>query len=298
MQKLAEICVRRPVFAMVMILVLVVVGFVSFTRLGVDRFPEVDFPTVTVSTSLPGSSPEAVETEISKVIEDAVGTLSGIEELRSSSSEGNSNVSVQFVLEKDVDVAVQEVRDAVALARGRLPDDVEEPTVRRFDPSQIPIMSIAVTADRPLRQVTEYADKTLRRQIESANGVGLVNVRGGAFRQINVWLDANRLSAVGLTVNEVTRALQTQNVEIPGGRIEQGQRNLTLRTRGRFESVEEFNDIVLRAGEGSQVLLSDVARVEDGAAELTSASEIMAVPRCSFRFSSRVVRIRCLLLTA
>jgi HAE1 family hydrophobic/amphiphilic exporter-1 len=259
---------------MVMILVLVVVGFVSFTRLGVDRFPEVDFPTVTVSTSLPGSSPEAVETEISKVIEDAVGTLSGIEELRSSSSEGNSNVSVQFVLEKDVDVAVQEVRDAVALARGRLPDDVEEPTVRRFDPSQIPIMSIAVTADRPLRQVTEYADKTLRRQIESANGVGLVNVRGGAFRQINVWLDANRLSAVGLTVNEVTRALQTQNVEIPGGRIEQGQRNLTLRTRGRLQSVEEFNDIVLRAGEGSQVLLSDVARVEDGAAELTSASEI------------------------
>jgi HAE1 family hydrophobic/amphiphilic exporter-1 len=114
-----------------------------------------------------------------------------------------------------------------------LPDDVEEPTVRRFDPSQIPIMSIAVTADRPLRQVTEYADKTLRRQIESANGVGLVNVRGGAFRQINVWLDANRLSAVGLTVNDVTRALQTQNVEIPGGRIEQGQRNLTLRTRGR-----------------------------------------------------------------
>jgi HAE1 family hydrophobic/amphiphilic exporter-1 len=274
MQKLAEICVRRPVFAMVMILVLVVVGFVSFTRLGVDRFPEVDFPTVTVSTSLPGSSPEAVETEISKVIEDAVGTLSGIEELRSSSSEGNSNVSVQFVLEKDVDVAVQEVRDAVALARGRLPDDVEEPTVRRFDPSQIPIMSIAVTADRPLRQVTEYADKTLRRQIESANGVGLVNVRGGAFRQINVWLDANRLSAVGITVNDVTRALQTQNVEIPGGRIEQGQRNLTLRTRGRLQSVEEFNNIVLRAGEGSQVLLSDVARVEDGTAELTSVSEI------------------------
>jgi HAE1 family hydrophobic/amphiphilic exporter-1 len=274
MQKLAEVCVRRPVFAMVMILILVVVGFVGFTRLGVDRFPEVDFPTVSVSTSLPGSSPEAVETEISKVIEDAVGTLSGIEELRSSSSEGNSNVSVQFVLEKDVDVAVQEVRDAVALARRRLPDDVEEPTVRRFDPSQIPIMSIAVTADRPLRQVTQYADKTLRRQIESANGVGLVNVRGGEFRQINVWLDANRLSAVGLTVNDVTRALQTQNIEVPGGRIEQGNRNLTLRTIGRLQTVEDFNNIVLRAGEGSQVLLSDVARIEDGTAEPDSASEI------------------------
>ncbi|HEX8835086.1 MAG TPA: efflux RND transporter permease subunit, partial [Abditibacteriaceae bacterium] len=122
MQKLAELCVRRPVFASVLVLVLVVIGLLGFTRLGVDRYPQVDFPTVTVSTTLPGSSPEAVETEITKRIEDAVGTISGIEDLRSSSSEGSSNVTVQFVLEKDVDVATQEVRDKVALVQRDLPE--------------------------------------------------------------------------------------------------------------------------------------------------------------------------------
>ncbi len=278
MQKLAEVCVRRPVFAAVLVLVLLVVGAVSFTRLGVDRFPQVDFPTVNVTTILPGSSPEAVETEITKKIEDAVGTLSGIDELRSSSSEGVSNVTVTFVLEKDVDVATQEVRDKVGQARGQLPRDVEEPIVRRFDPSQIPIMSIAVTADRPMREVTEYADKTLRRQLESANGVGQVNVRGGLLRQINVWLDAYKMRAADITVTDVTRALQAQNIEVPGGRIQQAERELTLRTRGRLQSVKDFENIVLRAESGGQILLGDVARVEDGVAEPTSASEMDGRP--------------------
>lgn len=274
MQKLAEICVRRPVFAAVLILILVVVGSASFFRLGVDRFPEIDFPTVTVVTTLPGSSPEAVETEISKKIEDAVGTLSGIDELRSSSSEGVSTVTITFVLEKDVDVATQEVRDKVSLAQRDLPRDVDPPIVRRFDPSQIPIMSIAVSADRPIGQVTEYADKTLRRQIESANGVGEVNLRGGQIRQVNIWLDAYKLRSVNLTVNDVTKALQAQNIEVPGGDVDQGARKLTLRTLGRLTTVKQFNDIVLRAQNGGQILLSDVARVDDGLAEATSYSEL------------------------
>ncbi|MDF2439874.1 MAG: hypothetical protein JWN98_858 [Abditibacteriota bacterium] len=274
MQKLAELCVRRPVFASVLILVLVVVGMVGFTRLGVDRYPQVDFPTVTVITSQPGSAPEAIETEITKVIEDSVGTLSGIEELRSYSSEGQSSVSIQFVLEKDVDVAVQEVRDKVSLVQRQLPDDVEPPIVRRFDPSQIPIMSIAVTSDRNIREVTEYADKVIRRRIESANGVGEVSLRGGLARQINVWLDAYKLRSFNLTVNEVTRALQQQNVEVPGGRVEQAERTLTLRTRGRLQDVKDFETIVLRAENGAEVLLRDVARVEDGVAEAESTSEI------------------------
>ena len=274
MQKLAEICVRRPVFAAVLILILVVVGTASFFRLGVDRYPEIDFPTVTVVTTLPGSSPEAVETEISKKIEDAVGTLSGIDEMRSSSSEGVSTVTITFVLEKDVDVATQEVRDKVSLAQRDLPKDVDPPTVRRFDPSQIPIMSIAISSEQPIGQVTEYADKTLRRQIESANGVGEVDLRGGQPRQINIWLDANKLRSVNLTVNDVTKALQAQNIEVPGGDVDQGARKLTLRTLGRLTTVKQFNDIVLRARNGGQVLLSDVARVDDGLAEATSYSEL------------------------
>ncbi len=274
MQKLAEICVKRPVFASVLILVFVVVGWIGFSRLGVDRYPQVDFPTVTVVTTQPGASAEAIETEVTKKIEDAVGTLSGIEQITSNSSEGNSNVTVQFVLEKNVDVAVQEVRDKVALTQNQLPKDIDPPTVRRFDPSQIPIMSIAITADRPIREVTEYSDKVLRRRIESADGVGEVDVRGGRARQINLFLDAYKMRALGITVTDVTRALQSQNLEIPGGRIEQPNRTLTLRTRGKLQNVEDFNNIILRAEGGSQVVFSDVGRVEDGVADATSVSEI------------------------
>lgn len=278
MQKLAELCVRRPVFATVLVLILIVVGFVSFTRLGVDRFPEIDFPTVVVSTVVPGSSPEAVETEVTKVIEDAAGTISGIEELRSTSAESQSTVTVQFVLEKDVDVAVQEVRDKVALVQRRLPEGIDPPTVQRFDPSQLPIMSIAVSAQRPLREVTEYADKVLRRQLETADGVGQVSVRGGSLRQINIWLDAFKLRAVGLTVSDVNRALQAQNIEIPGGRIEQTEKTLTLRTRGRLQNVNDFNNIVLRAENGGEVPLSEVARVEDGVADRDNIAELNGQP--------------------
>jgi HAE1 family hydrophobic/amphiphilic exporter-1 len=274
MQKLAEICVRRPVFATVLVLIFIVVGLAGFSKLGVDRFPQVDFPTVNVSTTLPGASPEAVETEVTKVIEDAVGTISGIEELRSTSSEGSSNVTVQFVLSKDVDIATQEVRDKVSLVQRQLPDNVDPPTVRRFDPASIPVMSIMVSAKRPVREVTEYADKVLRRRLETAEGVGQINVRGGQLRQINVWLDAYRMRAVGITATDVTRALQAQNLEVPGGRIDQPATTLTLRTRGRLQEVEDFNDIVLRTNEaGGQVTLRDVARIEDGVAEPDSYTE-------------------------
>jgi HAE1 family hydrophobic/amphiphilic exporter-1 len=274
MQKLAEICVRRPVFASVLILVMVVIGWVGFTRLGVDRYPQVDFPTVAIITVQPGASPESIETEITKRIEDSVGVLSGIDQLSSTSREGQSVVTVQFVLEKDVDVATQEVRDKVSLIQRDLPEDVDAPIVQRFDPSAIPVMTIAVTSPRPVREVTEYADKVIRRRIETANGVGEVTVLGGQERQINVVLDAYKLRALNLTVVDVTRALQAQNIEVPGGRIEQQQRTLTLRTRGKIRNVADFSNIVLRASEGGQVLLKDVGRVDDGVAEPESISEI------------------------
>ncbi|HEX8550822.1 MAG TPA: efflux RND transporter permease subunit [Abditibacteriaceae bacterium] len=281
MQKLAELCVRRPVFATVLILILVVVGWASFSRLGVDRFPSVDFPTVTVSTSLPGAAPEAVETEVTKIVEDAVGTLSGIDELRSTSSEGSSRVTVTFVLSKDVDVAVQEVRDKVSTIQRNLPEDVDPPIVQRFDPSAIPVMTIAISASRPIREVTEYADKVLRRRLESADGVGQVNVRGGLSRQINIWMDAFKMRAVGVTVTDVQQALASQNLEVPGGRIDQGARSLTLRTKGKLQNISDFGNVVLRASGGSEILLRDVARIEDGTVEPESYAEIDGVPTVS-----------------
>ena len=233
MQWLAAISVKRPVFASVLILSLTVIGAFAFTRLGLDRFPKVDFPTVVVTTRLPGAAPEEVETEITDKIEEAVNTISAIDELRSSSSEGVSQVIISFLLEKDADIAAQEVRDRVNRVLPLLPRTIDQPTVEKFDPDAAPVLTLAVSAKKPVRDITEYADKTLRRQLESVNGVGQVVVSGGRSRQINIQLDAARLRAYNLTVTDVSRALQSQNAEIPGGRVEQGATAMTLRTRGR-----------------------------------------------------------------
>jgi len=267
MQWLAALSVRRPVFATVLILSLTVIGAFSFMRLGVDRFPKVDFPTVVVTTVQPGASPEQIETEISDKIEEAVNTISGIDELRSVSSEGVSIVFIGFLLEKDSNVAAQEVRDKVNGALPLLPRNIQQPRVEKFDPDAAPVLSIAVSGKQPVREVTEFVDKVLRRQLESVSGVGQVLVLGGRQRQVNVWLDADRLRSHNLTVTDVSRALQSQNIEIPGGRMEQGARSVTLRTQGRVKNVEEFNNIVVREQNGHPVKMSDVARVEDGEAE-------------------------------
>jgi HAE1 family hydrophobic/amphiphilic exporter-1 len=278
MQWLASISVRRPVFASVLILSLTVIGAFAFTRLGLDRFPKVDFPTVVVTTQLPGAAPEEVETEITDKIEEAVNTISGIDELRSTSSEGVSLVVVSFLLEKDADIAAQEVRDRVNRVLPLLPKTIRQPTVEKFDPDAAPIMVLAVSANKPVRDITEYADKTLRRQLESISGVGQVVVVGGRSRQVNVSLDAARLRAYNLTVTDVARALQMQNAEIPGGRIEQGATAMTLRTRGRVQTVQEFGEIVVSQRDGHSVLLRDVAHIEDGMAEATTEAVLDGEP--------------------
>ncbi|HZT77034.1 MAG TPA: efflux RND transporter permease subunit [Vicinamibacterales bacterium] len=274
MQWLAELCVKRPVFATVLILSLTVVGAFSFSRLGVDRFPKVDFPTILVTTAQPGAAPEQIETEITDKIEEAVNTISGIDELRSTSSEGISQVVVSFVLEKDTDVAAQEVRDKVNSVLPLLPKTIQQPRVEKMDPDAAPVLSLALSANKPIRDITEYADKVLRRQLESLNGVGQVLILGGRQRQVNIWLDADRLRAYNVTVTDVSRALQGQNTEIPGGRVDQGPQSLTLRTRGRVQSVPEFNDIVVRETSGHPVRIADVASVEDGEADADTIANV------------------------
>jgi HAE1 family hydrophobic/amphiphilic exporter-1 len=278
MQWLAEICVRRPVFASVLILSLTVIGAFAFGQLGVDRLPQVDFPTVSVTTRLPGAAPEQVESEVTDKIEEAVNTISGIDQLNSNSAEGISQVIVTFFLEKNADVAAQEVRDRINRILPLLPRTIEQPTIEKQDPDAAPILTIAVTARKPIRDVTEYTDKVLRRRLESTDGVGQVLVLGGRKRQINVWVDAARLHAYNLTVNDVSRALQAQNADIPGGRIDQGPQSITMRTRGRVESPEQFGGLVLRQVDGHPVQVADVARVEDGVAELTTLANINGDP--------------------
>ncbi|MBW3623918.1 MAG: efflux RND transporter permease subunit [Armatimonadetes bacterium] len=274
MQKLAELCVKRPVFASVLTLALVVLGFVSYFRLGVDRFPKVDFPVIAVTTILPGAAPEELETEVTDKIEESVNTISGIDQLSSTTVEGVSVVLVQFVLEKDINVAAQEVRDKVNVTLPELPKEIEQPVVEKFDPDAAPVLSVSLSADQPLRELTEFADKKLKRRIESINDVGQVGIVGGRERQLNVWADPDRLRAYGLTAVDVMRALQAQNIQVPGGAVEQAERDVTLRTQGRLGSVAEFDRLTVSKRDGQVVTLADVGTVEDGAEKAESVASV------------------------
>ena len=198
MHKLLTLFVRRPVFTSVIILSLVVVGLFAYRTLGVDRFPKIEFPMVNVTTTLVGAAPEEMETEVTDKIEEAVNTISGIDQLISASSEGISTLNILFDLEKDPDVAAQEVRDKLDTIRRDLPDDIDEPIVQKVDPDAAPILVISLTsAEASRRDLTEYADKTLRRRLETVLGVGQVTVVGGRERQINVQVDTARLASYG-----------------------------------------------------------------------------------------------------
>lgn len=278
MQWLAEISVKRPVFATVIVLAFVVVGVLGFTRLPVDRFPKVDFPGVMILTSMPGATPEEIETEITDKIEEAVNTISGIDELNSVSTEGVSQVMVSFLLEKDVDVAAQEVRDRVNRIINDLPDSAETPQVAKLDPDASPIINIALIADRPVREITEYADKVLRRQLESVNGVGQVSLLGGRKRQINVQMDPVRLRAYSLTALDVQAALQRQNVQIPAGTVKGNAHETGLRIAGKVDTLVDLQKLVVRDQAGGLVRLEDVATVIDGEEEPETVARRNGVP--------------------
>lgn len=272
MQWLAAISVRRPVFATVLVLVFVVVGLLGYTRLPVDRFPKVDFPTVMVVTRLAGATPKEIETEITDKVEEAVNTVSGIDELRSTSTEGISQVLISFNLDKKVDVAAQEVRDRVNRILTQLPEDIDTPIVEKLDPDAEPIMSVSLVAEKPVREISEYADKVLRRQLESVAGVGQVTLLGARKRQINIWLDPVRLKAFNLTAPDVERALRQQNVQIPAGNVKNAAYESGLRVLGKAENIDDINRLVVREHDGRLVRLSDVGRVEDGAEDLQTVA--------------------------
>ncbi|HEY1955940.1 MAG TPA: efflux RND transporter permease subunit [Polyangiaceae bacterium] len=273
MQWLASICIRHPVLTWVLMLSVVVFGLVGYSSLGVDFFPNIDIPVVLVTTTQAGTAPEEVETSLTDKIEGAVNTIGGIDELRSTSSEGVSTVIIAFALDKNIDVAVQEVRDHVTTALPQLPKGIDPPLVSKLDPDAAPILLVTLTGPGTRRDLTELADKTVRRQIESINGVGQVTIVGGQKRQVNLWLDPMKLRAAGMTAVDVERALVTQNLTAPGGAIETGPQHIALRVQGRVTSVDAIGKIVIRDAADHATRVADVARVEDGAEEAqTSAS--------------------------
>jgi hydrophobe/amphiphile efflux-1 (HAE1) family protein len=274
MQWLASLCIRQPVFTWVLMLLFIVTGAFGYFSLGVDQFPKVDFPAIVVTTTENGAAPEEIETELTDKIEGAVNTISGIDELRSTSSQGVSLVILAFNLDKNPDIAAQEVRDHINNVLPDLPKGIDQPVVSKVDPDASPILYVTLHSPGTLRDTTELADKRVRRQIESINGVGQVNILGGKKRQINVWLDPLKLQAVGLAPADVERALEQQNLSVPGGQIETGPKSLALRVEGRVDDVAKIGRIVIKESQDHPTRIGDVARVEDGTEEpKTSASE-------------------------
>src|SRR5688572_3897548 len=281
MQKLAELCVHRPVFATMLVAAVTVVGGVSFFTLGVDRYPRVETPVVSVTTSNPGATPESIETEVTDRIEAAVNTVAGIDELRSTSSEGRSRVNITFDLSKNPDVAAQEVRAKVDPVIRDLPETADPPVVQKQDPDSQPVMSYAVSAPMSSVELTTYVEQHIQKRIESVNGVGEVFLYGSRRREIQVKVDPDRLNAYGLSTTDVAAALRAQNLELPGGRLEQGARELSVRTVGRLGRPQDFEDLVVATRGNTPVRIRDVGTVEDTGAVPTSASKLNGRPAVS-----------------
>ena len=274
MQWLAEICIRRPTFAWVLMLFVLVVGGVSYGGLGVNEFPDVDFPWVIVRTRLPGASPEEVESDVTDKIEGAVNTVAGVDELRSISTEGFSQVMIAFTLDRRVEDAAQEVREKIDSVLYDLPRGIDPPAVSKIDPDAAPILLVAIRSDKSVRDTTELADKVIRRRIESIDGVGQVTLVGGKRRQIHIWLDPVALRAAKLTPAAVQYALLTQNITSPGGRVETGPENLNLRIDARVPNVAALGELVVAETAGRPIRLAELGRVEDGEEEMHNWAQI------------------------
>ncbi len=264
MQWLARISVKHPVFATVLMLVILVLGSVAYKSLGLDFFPNTDIPVVVITTIQQGAAAQEIESDITDKIEGAVNTISGIDNLSSTSSEGISLVVVQFTLDKPIDVATQEVRDKLSQITRDLPKGIDTPVVTKIDPGASPVLFLALRSKLPIRDTTELADKLVRRKIETIDGVGQVSLIGGRKREISVILDPIRLRAQNMTALDVQRVLLTQNMNIPGGTVETGPTNITLRIAGRVTSLDELKHLVVREQSGHPIRLEDVGRVEDG----------------------------------
>lgn len=281
MQWLAEICVHRPVFATVIVLFLTVVGGFSFFTLGVDRFPKIDLPTINISTSNSGASPEEIEREITDVIEGALNTVPGVEEMRSSSSSGRSNVTLTFNLQKNPDQAFQEVQQKLSTVVNRLPESADPPTARKSDPDSQPILLYTISAPRNVMELSQLVENLIQERIESADGVGEVFLWGSRTPQVLVSINPDRLRAYNLAVTDVTNAIRAQNQEMPAGNLIEGQKTLGLRTMSKLTDVEQFNDIVITTKSGFPIKIRDVGHAEKSGGEPTTAASLDGVQSVS-----------------
>ncbi|CUH94982.1 putative membrane protein [Propionispora sp. 2/2-37] len=276
--KITDISLKRPVFATVVILALVVLGLFSYISLDVDEYPDVEIPVVAVTVSYPGASPEQVKSKVTQKVEETVSVVPGIDHITSTVREGNSTTVIQFTMETSAATAAQDVRDKVGRLQGILPDDADAPIVTRYDPSESPVASIALTGNASLRELTIIAQDTLQERLEAINGVAAVNVQGGVDREIQIYMDKDKVAAYGLTIPEVINSLRNENIETPGGKVTDGSRETTLRTMGSLSSPKEILDLPIVRRDGVQLFVHNVAQVEDTTKSITSITTVNGNP--------------------
>jgi HAE1 family hydrophobic/amphiphilic exporter-1 len=262
--KLPEIAIKRPVFMTMVGLALIVFGMVAFPKLALDLFPKIDFPVVNITTKLIGASPEIMEVDVTDVIEEAVNTISGVKSITSRSMEEYSIVTVEFHLERELEQAAQDVRDKVAAVRNRLPKDTDPPVIEKISPEDQPIVWISVSGNRTVKDLTHYADKVLKRDIEKIPGVGSVTMTGGRTRQVRIWIDRKKMDAASLTADDIKLALGREHRETPGGRVENSTTEYVVKTKGEFQRPEDFNDLVVAYRHGRLIKVRDIGHAEDG----------------------------------
>ena len=276
---LSDVSIKRPVFATMMMLALVVFGIVSFRRLAIDEYPDVTYPIVIAQTTYPGASPEVMERDVSRPIEEALNTVQGLKELTSTSLNGLSLVRVQLNLGVDVLAAQQDVQAKVARIRRQLPQDIEEPVINHFDPNDRPIMSIAMqSSERPMRELTSIADEIVSPKLQSISGVGGINLAGTEVRQIRIEINPDAMRSYGVSVPQVMSALQRENQEVPAGRVTRGPTEQLIRITGRIVDPSAFANIVVAVRQGVPVRLGDLATVVDGAADKRTAAILDDAP--------------------
>src|SRR6185369_9315169 len=279
--RIVDLCIRRPVATTMFISLLVVLGVFSYRQLAVDLFPNIDFAISTVTTTLSGASVEEMESSVTKPLEEALNTIEGIDEMHSMTSEGVSTILVFFNLERNGEAAAQDVRDKVSTVVSQLPAGTDSPVVAKFDLEGTPILSIVVSGNRDLREITEIAKKQIKEDIETQRGVGSVSLIGGLERAINIVLDTDRLVAYGLSIDQVKAAIRAQNVEIPGGRVDQGKKELVLRTMGRIERAADFRELIVGSSQGHPLTIGDIGEVDDSFVEPRNVARLDGLPAVS-----------------
>lgn len=280
---ISDLCIRRPVLACMMIAGLVVLGLISMGRVGIDLFPRVEFPYISIETTLGGAGPGTIETEITDPLEEEVVSISGIEDLQSVSSEGYSRLYIEFGLDENVDVKAQDVRDKINMATPNLPEGVDLPVVGKTDPDSEPILTIMLSGPMTIGELTTYAKNEVKERLQRVPGVGGIKVVGGREREIRIWLDAPKLRGFGVTFDDVMQAIRREHAEIPGGRMDYkgGRSEYTIKTKGEVLRVRDFEDIVVAQNRPGFVRIRDVARVEDGLEDERSYAELDGVPGVS-----------------